>query len=131
MTRGKTALLRGADEFALCSDGFGAGWEDDFGGIVVAGAPTTMGVRVEENWFHEEFKEAPVFAYENRAGSRVCDSHAGKVGSVQGFRDVGADSWNHTEAYKGFAPEAGGACLHGEKVTVGREEVKPLSELSV
>ena len=119
------------DEFALCSGGVGAGCEDKFVGVVVAGAPTTRDVRVEENWFHEEFKEAPVFAYENRAGSRVCDSHAGKVGSVQGFRDVGADSWNHTEAYKGFAPEAGGACLHGEEVAVGGEEAEAVGGVRI
>jgi hypothetical protein len=52
------------------------------GGVLVAGAPTTMDVRVEEDGFHEEFKEAPVFSYENRAGLRGCDSHAGKVGVV-------------------------------------------------
>ena len=115
----------------MCSGGVGAGCEDELGGIVVAGAQTTRDVRVEEDGFHEEFKEAPVFAYENRAGVRGCDSHAGKVGSVQGFRDVGADSWNHTEAYKGFAPEAGGACLHGEEVAVEGEEAQALSEVSV
>ncbi len=100
-------------------------------GVVVAGAPTTRDVRVEEDGFHEEFKETPIFAYENRAGSRGCDSHAGKVGGVWVLRDVGADSWNHIEAYKGFAPEAGGACLHGKEVAAGGEEAEALSEVSV
>ena len=43
MTRGKTALLRGADEFALCSDGFGAGWEDEVGGSLLR-APQRPGM---------------------------------------------------------------------------------------
>ncbi len=48
-----------------------------------------------------------------------------------GSRYVGADSWTHTKAYKGFAPEAGGACLHGEEVAVEGEEAQALSEVSV
>ena len=93
----------------MCSGCVGAGCEDEVGGVVVARAPSIRDVRVEEDGFHEEFKEAPVFAYKDRAGPKGCVGPAGKVRSVYGLWGAGADSSDHTEACKGFAPEAGGA----------------------
>ncbi len=49
------------------------------------GRPSDQGYKVEEDGFHEEFEEAPVFAYEDRAGLRGGVSHAGKVEGVWGF----------------------------------------------